>query len=217
MTQMTIPFQKQRAIFFDLDGVLADLDKALCQLHGRSDLVDNRRAAERSTEGPPYLNMGEVMGMDSKELVQTTSGWWWAQLPMLDWATELVAKAQRIAPHARIMFLTSPPDHASAADAKRDWVCAMFGIEHRRNVIICPTEHKWRTVGEKDMIIDDHPQVIWNCRQTGVKHTWLFPTPFNTEYSEEGWKSRSEDILKASEIHFQSFRLSREYHGPLKE
>jgi len=147
-------FDRQRnTIFLDMDGVLADFDRLVFQIFGKT-FGHCRTAAE---EGQMW---GELMKIDRL----------YFQLELMPFAQELWEQAHSYG--AKVEVLTAIPRHATAPSAeadKRAWIAKHFG--EAVSVRIGPySRDKWRHARRADILIDDRPSNIreWINKGDGI-------------------------------------------------
>ncbi|MCC7364711.1 MAG: hypothetical protein IT303_10090 [Dehalococcoidia bacterium] len=138
---------RERDLFLDLDGVLADFDAQVGALFGRA---------------PDRIPPGVLWGRAAK-----TPGFF-ESMPKTPDADELWAFCE---PHEPTI-LTGLPRGTWAGPQKRTWVARHFGVEVP--VITCMARDKWSFATPGAVLVDDTTKFAHLWEQTGgvfVQHT----------------------------------------------
>lgn len=113
-TPVQIP-QPLRAIFLDLDGVMADFHRPVVELFGEDpDALDEAAWAEVGEWGLS-IDKGDFWGR-----IQAEGAEWWSTLPKLPWADRLAAACRAACP--QVIVLTTPGPFAESAAGKYQWI-----------------------------------------------------------------------------------------------
>lgn len=150
-------------IFLDLDGVLADF----------SGSVSAHLNLGIGTDWPKWAAYdGQMTDDEFWTRVRRLGSNFWASLPTLPWAHELIAACLKHDPHTHL--LTSGGVEGAAV-GKAQWVRTVFPAFRSRLLI---TSHKDRIVkSQEDLLIDDYEKNVTKVREAGgqawlLKRTW---------------------------------------------
>jgi len=152
-------------ILIDINGVLADFDKASCEV---CDIDIN------SEEVRKHLRSGGRIDKfinDDKmwDKIRAKGVSFWEDLELLPWAKELYnalkTKSEMVA------FLSSPSDNSDCAAGKVKWIKKHFDT---KSFIITPQKHFCAT--PNSILIDDTQKKIDEFSKYGGK-TFLWPNP----------------------------------------
>ena len=158
-------------ILVDLDEVLADFVGAALRIHARSP-ADLAGMPARS------WSIVEPLGLTERTFwhpIDLAGEDFWAQLPLLPHALELVNLIELFDPEWYLA--TTPSRSPSSFAGKRRWITRVFGDSFDRFVF---TPHKHLLANSKTVLIDDRPQSVYRFHQAGGKGI-IFPTPYNKE------------------------------------
>lgn len=155
------------AVFFDLDGVLADFVRGSFRLHGRS--VPLREVVW----GFPAL-IG-FTGADDPKFWEPMGRDFWAGLDRLEDGFAFLRLVETIVPAERIGLLTSPCDTAGCLDGKRDWV-AKHLPDYRRRLFVGAAKELFAGPGK--ILIDDNDANASRFHDAGGQSV-LIPRPWN--------------------------------------
>jgi len=152
-----------KTILLDIDGVLADFVGATLALFGRQEVSVDR------------WNFHTQLGMTSNEMWNRIDGAghdFWADMPKLPWADELVEMLIRSG--LTTILCTSPSLSDGCNSGKVAWIRKNFPQFHRQ-FMITPCKHLLR--GDF-VLIDDSDDNVKKFRQNS-QPAILFPQPWN--------------------------------------
>lgn len=189
-------------IFIDMDDVLFDFVGEALRLHGRPEVLDNYP--------PKEWRLSAVLGISDADFwgkIDDAGPGWWANLPLLPRAMELVELCRTYAP---ITIATSPSRHWHSAAGKIQALQKHFGPDFR-DYMIGPQKHLLARRG--CLLIDDADRNVLAFDEAGGA-TCLVPRPWN----------RGHFIKAGSDIPFVESRILQTFfytieqiHLPLSE
>lgn len=147
-------------LLLDLDGVLADFDKAAAALWGLTvEELNSRRGETPTWDITPLLGVSHTEFW--KRIAQNEYDFWLSVDP-LPWAEELV---DHVASITDDWYIVTTPSHSGQSHrAKFDWCHCEFlkkyMDEHKHFDRYIPTKHKHLLAREGAILIDDREQ---NC------------------------------------------------------
>ena len=155
-------------IFIDMDGVLCDFKGHAFKTHN-IDLHED--------DWPPGVyEMQDVIGMSEEDFwrpINEAGVEWWASLPILPWAHELVSGCESV---AKIGISTSPNRSGNSASGKTLWVQHHF--PHLARKMMIGPRKEW--LARKDtLLIDDSDKKCKRFRKAGGRAI-VFPQPWNS-------------------------------------
>ena len=157
--------RKVDTVFLDLDGVVADFDGGAQAWYGCKIPEDEPREWT--------YKYREWFGMSGTKFWDGLTEEFWATLPKLPWADDLVGWLED---RYTLVFLTSPP-LVGGASGKQSWIRAHYPkIYGDKRFLIGPG--KSHVARPSALLIDDHEVNVAGFRQAGGK-TVLFPQPWN--------------------------------------
>jgi len=149
----------------DMDGVLVDFCGAAYELHGRA----------RGPNEPGEFNFFRQWGMTDAEFwapIDAAGSEWWADLPLLPWAEELVDLLQA---RGSILIATAASAHFQSAAGKVVALQRLFGKRFRD---YCITPRKWLLSQPGRILIDDNDDNHFRFL-AGGGDSCLLPQPWN--------------------------------------
>jgi hypothetical protein len=152
------------AIFFDLDGVLADFVTGALELHGKSIPVDHVR-----------WDFDRQLGIEPAEFWAPMGRSFWAGLPVHCDGFELLRRAERLVPRDRIALLSSPCANDGCVEGKRDWVKRWLP-EYLPRLFVGTAKHLFASPSK--ILVDDHDGNIDRFVNSGG-FTVTAPRPWN--------------------------------------
>lgn len=166
-------------ILLDLDQVLAGFVEGVCRVYGVTldELYAEWPAGEYGINGPlahalyRKNNWGEEPPPD--HTMSESEFWWplsgfWADLPVLPWAGELIDLVRSTTDEWFVV--TSPSRCPGCVDQKREWCRIVFGLPPGAWFDrLVPTPHKYLLAGPDTLLIDDHEE---NCRSFVRDPVW---------------------------------------------
>jgi len=168
----------ERIIFLDMDGVLCDWVKGVCDVLGK----DYHKMMSLWTPGSQSLS--DVLGVKKSSYwnpIDKQGPKFWRGLPELPWFQELWDLASQ---HGKVMVLTSPSCHGSSAQGKMKWLADRFGRFQFRDFII--TNRKWICAGPNRVLVDDNNRQCVDFRNppdgSPGGQTLLFPRVWNENH-----------------------------------
>jgi len=177
------------AIYLDLDGVVADFHSGWCDLWeiDRSN-VDKITSWHLGLQAAAEVRLGYTMSMDQVWMTLEDAGAeWWANLPLLPWANDLVELCQT---HAPVVFMTSPALSPSRSATRTNTSCLtgkiMWMEKHFPEITrwaITPVKHHMSHPGA--LLIDDSTHGCDVFQKHGGE-VYLFPRP----WSATDWATR---------------------------
>lgn len=171
-------------IFLDMDGVLVDWSKSVCDLVCL-DYYAFTSYWEFNHKG--NWNMAEVHSSYSgynitrstyERVISSEGELFWENLDMFDYAKELVNTSIQLVGPENVMFLTSPMSNVSGcAQGKINWIKKYLGLwgysKYDRNFII--TNHKHYLSKPNNILIDDSTDKV-----AGFDNYIMVDRPWNT-------------------------------------
>lgn len=159
------------AVYFDLDGVLADFVRGAMREHSKSMPMRDVR-----------WNFWEQLGMTEEEFWPSLGRDFFAHLNPLDDGMNLLRMVENIVPSNSIGILTSAADVRGCADGKRDWV-AKHLPQYLPRLTVCQSSkiapaQKELHAGPDKLLIDDHTANV-NAWVKGGGFGVLVPRPWN--------------------------------------
>lgn len=136
-------------IFVDLDGVIANFGKGICQAAN----VPYPKQTQFSSYGwvetlmPKAVMYSSMRGHD-----------FWANLEKFPWADKLIKMVNDVS-CGNWMFLTKPTPDAGCYSGKYEWIATHFP-KYQNKLIICPGTKSVCCTGANDILIDDCPKNI---------------------------------------------------------
>jgi len=160
-------------ILLDVDGVLANLRVALAAKLNRPMPYE---------AGKRYgFQTAPLWGISAAEMWCGCDRTFWAGVPLMPWAHELVNELELRFGQGNICLLTSPIDEDGCVDGKQDWVKEHFPA-YRRRTMIGPAK-EFCAGSPKHALIDDRPENIDTFAAAGGS-VFTFPAPWNDGYLE---------------------------------
>lgn len=173
----------------DVDNVCADFHSEICKSHGRESPYVN-------PENFGNFDMDKLWGMSAADFwAPTTNKEWWANLPLMDGAEELVKFCEDKVGRENVCFLTSPTSGEGCVDGKIAWIKKYFP-KYKRRFLIGPV--KYFCASPSSMLIDDHDKNVNQFRNYDG-NAYLPPRPWNSrhaEYSNEVSIIKDREFLK---------------------
>lgn len=168
----------------DMDGVIVDFVKGICELHGRPN---------------PYLNeqnlgifdMDKIWNIPAKEFWEGTGFDFWSNLEFTPDARLLLDVLDKFLGLDNVCILTSPNSSEGCVEGKIDWVRKHLP-EFKKRILVGSS--KEFTTSKKRILIDDRDSNIEKYIQCGGK-TYLFPQPWNKAYG-KNWLVELPKLLK---------------------
>jgi 5'(3')-deoxyribonucleotidase len=157
-------------IFLDIDGVLANWVRGVCDMHG----LDVGHVL-RDWPADTY-DICDATGLDPAEMwerIHLLGTGFWANLRLYPWASSLVALLEPIAP---VTLLSSPSRHHSSSGGKHAWIQSYMPSFERRFLL---GADKAACARPGAVLIDDSDA---NCRafEAAGGHAIVFPQPWNS-------------------------------------
>ncbi len=158
-------------LLLDMDGVLADFVAGFCATHGienpYNDPANHGNPSVTKISGlPPHIAYGP-MEHD-----------WWANLPPLPWAFELVSLLEERFGDS-ICILSKPTWNVGCMGGKFEWICKHFSQFKERFLFGAA---KFFAAGPGKVLLDDHEDNCKKFREAGGEAI-LFPGLWNRLYS----------------------------------
>lgn len=165
-------------ILLDIDGVIADTLRELCE-YFNVDLKDLERR-----EKPLSPHFEDLLGVDRKK-IDDISAEFWASVRLMPWAYELVDLFKFVFGIDNVVFCTSPGRLDPSSNffknitrGKEIWVSRNFP-EFRTRVVFCYC--KWYLASPKHILVDDREDQISPFIKNGG-YGILFPAIYNSKY-----------------------------------
>lgn len=159
--------------YVDMDGVVADFMSSVIEV------VYGATAVAPMLRGWPkgVWDTHEAIGQSEEKVwaaIKSDGIAFWRDLKLYPWARALVTE---LAVQGDVVFLSSPSRDPMSAAGKTMWVAEHFP-EKARDLILAPSDHKWRLANERSILIDDKPE---NCAdwESHGGHSIIFPMPWN--------------------------------------
>ena len=159
-------------VLIDMDGVLADFARHAFAKFDRLDILDNWPAGKYDLEeilGIPQDEIWEVLDKEGPEF--------WANLPVLPWATDLCALTRKMV--GRFYIATSPSRAPASSMGKVYWMQRFFDPRFRRYML---GSHKYLMAKPGVVLIDDSDDKCAKFIEAGGSAI-LFPQPWNANYN----------------------------------
>lgn len=153
----------------DLDGVLADFVTAACKAHGRDNVYC-------SAESRGNYSMEVLMGISGNEFWEPFDENFWADIPLMPDAAEILKATEATFGRENICLLTTPSLNPGCAAGKVRWIEKHLP-EYRRRFLIGP--RKEFCAHSRSVLIDDYDYNVQNFRTHGG-HAVLVPRPWNS-------------------------------------
>lgn len=161
-------------IYLDMDGVIADFVNGFCRWRNLSDLPPHHQTT--------WPGVGDHAGLvpDQLDLVlRQASAAFWATLPVLPWAQELVAECLG---YGQVRILTAAVASEEAVTGKMRWLDKHFPHLTSR-AIFC--REKYLLARPSSVLIDDHDEQLDKFQEYGGEAI-VFPQPWNSGRSQTG-------------------------------
>lgn len=153
-------------LFFDMDGVLANFNKAVCETFGH----DHKVVIENwSDDWAICSQLGITKGQMWKKIDAIHD--WWEHIPPHDWLKSLLNLADRYESY----ILSAPHITPSCASGKIAWLNKHTKFNGR--VIL--TKHKYLCAAPNRVLIDDNDLKCKEFKEAGG-HVILFPQVWNS-------------------------------------
>jgi 5'(3')-deoxyribonucleotidase len=182
---LAMPRKEKMNIFIDMDGVLTDWVRGVCDLMG----LDHASTLEKWPRG--VVGMEKVLGMTEDELwekIQERKHFWLDLKPMLG-AKELWDFCNQA---GDLYVLSSPSRDPKSASEKIEWLNAFTGEKKFRKYVF--TKHKHLLAKPDAILIDDYDSNIDAFVKAGGKGI-LVPRQWNSNAERACYSSR--DTLRA--------------------
>lgn len=151
----------RRTIYLDMDGVLADFDRAMVArgVHAPSFEFGHLPEAEWTQE---------QIRRDAQVRVEMAKPDFWPSLPIMPGARELLAVAAKLAGTAHLFILTATPrsNPEQAAFHKREWAAKHLGFPAGR-VLTCLRSEKRLHAAPGKILVDDLASNCAEWREAG--------------------------------------------------
>lgn len=161
-----------RKVLLDLDGVLVDFVRGMCESHGRENPFDS---------GHTDYYLEKAWGMPESEFwAPSDCSEWWAELPKTEEADDIVDLVERYFGMENVCILTSPTLSPLSLAGKVEWIKKHYP-EYSRKFLIGPQKHF--CANPYNVLIDDHEINIQKFRDhhgIGI----LVPRPWNSAAGE---------------------------------
>ena len=179
-------------ILIDLDGVVADFVAGAMELHDKE-----WPFLDPEMKGNAGWDFYKSWGLTSEEFWRGMDRSFWAELPLLPWADDLVTSLEELAGMENLCFVTSPAHHPGCMEGKVDWCEAWYpGIP----VILtrsvkngAPPKHFLAHEGA--LLIDDYERNVSDFVQAGGR-ALLFPQPWNYRHEEYAYGNSCEFVCE---------------------
>lgn len=175
-----------KAIYLDMDGVMAAFTLGLMSHYGIHDKSDSDIIE---------WDCFSILGIDEVRFWQEVTASFWAGLPQYIWAGELERVCRN---HGPVYFLTSPGGCAQAAEGKFFWLQERGFVEKPSEMIVTGQKHLLSSRGT--VLIDDSPTNCEKFEQLGEGYSFLWPMPWNTK-NRDPWPQtlrRLDDYLRTA-------------------
>lgn len=158
-------------IYIDMDGVIADLLRAI--------LEDKGIPKEETVRIQKFdHDLYQVVGMSKPELWESVNTLqFWQNIPAFPWAVNLLSEARRLTPNVHIV--SSPAGGVWSMAGKLDWLTTHFGAtgpKGFRDYVFTP--HKELLARPNVVLIDDREDYCERFTNAGGM-ALLFPAPDN--------------------------------------
>ncbi len=164
---------KHWTFYVDMDGVVADLMSSVIDLlYGESAVKPLLRGWPKGT-----YDMGDALGKPESEIwtaINREGAELWRDLATYGWATPMINQLHDL---GDVLFLSSPSREPQSATGKLQWIAQHFSMM-ARDVILAPSEHKWRVASPTGILIDDSQDNIDDWIEHGGKGI-IVPQPWN--------------------------------------
>lgn len=177
----------------DIDRIFIDLDEVLVDFVGPAyDLICGE------TKNPDVRDYVKFLYLFNRDIDYRKQGFskigdqgpdWWANLPKLPWADELLATCKSVCDD--VCILTAPGPLPSAAAGKLQWAMTN-GLRH--NIII--TSIKTRLASPGALLIDDRDKYVIPWEEAGGRAIQV-----NREWSTGGM--RPDKIIETLNLHMK--------------
>lgn len=160
-----------KAIFCDMDGVLADFMINLLKVHYRDDLL--KLYQERLF--PTTWNINGELGSDEDLWlpVDVAGESFWESIPPFDYMTRIIDILENSG--IKWYIATTARHTAASCSGKMKWIKRHFGSDFKDVIMI---KDKYLLANRNNLLIDDSPD---NIRKFDIHggDTCLFPQPWN--------------------------------------
>lgn len=164
----------KKKIFVDIDDLLTQTSKAAFDFHGVADPFLNNKALLGKRQ------IHKIVGMSWQSFWGNLPFEFWATIPKMPWADQLVDLAIKHFGLENVFFLTSPIRTASCAGGKMEW-CVKTYPKIAPNLVIA--HPKWALVGQDGLLIDDSYSNEEEFTKSGLRDSfYLFPSLQNKRY-----------------------------------
>lgn len=173
-------------IFLDMDGVIADFQKAALELFDCVHLM---------TESTPGVEIDAQMGFTRKEFwhqIYERRPDFWHHIEPYPWAKSLYDELRKIAP---VTILSKPDLNPASLDGKLNWLQRNLGVSPFEDYIF--TRHKHIISRPGFLLIDDTTETIDLWRKGGG-HAVTFPQPWNTPIKIVYDPQKAVDVVEAT-------------------
>lgn len=165
--QIKIAKKKDKIIFIDMDGVVANWIEAACISCGID--INDEKVKQLLIDNRDHIDC--LVDPDTlwKNIDKDGDNWWY-NLEMVSWGKRLYEEMKSISKD--VYFLSSPPRNPDSASGKVRWLQKHFG-EKFNNYIL--TKHKHLCASPNSILIDDTPEKIKEFEEAGGD-TFLWPS-----------------------------------------
>jgi len=157
--------------FLDMDGVLVDLVGALVKYH------DIKLWPYNIAENMGEYDLAKLLGMTQEELWLGCDRKFWATLPKMPDADEIVTILEKNFGQENITILTMPIDQDGCCDGKIDWIKANYP-QFADNIMISSGGKKEVFANTDSILVDDRDKIIEKFSARGG-YTVRVPRPWN--------------------------------------
>ncbi len=131
------------AVFFDIDGLLANFVSGALAHHGRADIP----------HGSVTWGVESQLGLTPEAFWRDLGHSFWSNLAPYPDGMELLTRVAAHVGAERIGLLTSPCETAGCVEGKREWV-ARYLPDYRRRLFVGSAKHLFASPTK--ILIDDH-------------------------------------------------------------
>lgn len=163
--------QRIKTCFVDLDGLLANFVKGVCEVHERIDPY---------LSGPNIFEMPKIWGMSNTEFWNKITYDTWRNFELMPDAREIFETLAYKFGTENICILTAPAHTFGCFDAKRDWVKEHFGLSDKQ---ILAGGGKHYCAHPNTLLVDDYDKNCDAWTEAGGK-CFLFPRMWNRRHSQ---------------------------------
>ncbi len=162
-------------ILLDMDGVMVDFGKGVCEAHGKS----NPHAEPLSTETMGKYHMDEIWNMPIDEFWEPLKeASFWENLEFMPDAGVILEACEQAVGKGNVCLLTCPTRGSGPVVGKIRWIEKNMPEYKHRFLIGQPKEF---CAGPDSVLVDDSNEIVVRFAKAGGR-TILVPRPWNCNY-----------------------------------